>query len=955
MPIPLEQWQERLERHFADLAAARSKSGFPLFALEHGLTHDDVQEIGTMLCSRIRAGLPQRLHWLLWVVYATEFGYNYDGGEYWHPIEDCTVHWDQYRRHQLRAWFRKFHETYGGVVPSGPWAEWFKIIAWPITHSILPKYLQGQFAKALYDLRYRLTQLDTLDAPGVGRLLAENTWDASSRFREFLQQEELAGRIVLALLSDRKAEGQSPIFQPTLDRLVADLEKVRSAREWLKATRRFVADRLKGAGRPSARFSTGRPDEPPRQGGVAALSQGIRPALLLRRSGSSSWSVVLDIPSFATVARLHPDLRQFLKTTRCKIAGAGNTWLPMGWLISGAQKRVLKSWPGAETPLIEFERPNRIIDHLVGSETRISKGSVWLCRINADGLAHEIAGRIVRPNQKYVLLTEAALPRGHPMLGDCTLDCDGINAGILSIPDSVTLEDMKSLHELGLQVARTVRIWPAGLSGRGWDGEGHSEWLTTESPCFGIVHDRPLDRYSLRLNGGAETLIEAGSVKFPVFVRIPPLPVGRHTLAVKAQRGANAYPIPTSPPAEGIVTLEVREPEPWIPGTTSHTGLAVTFDPYEPSLDTFWEGETSVNVLGPEGHNVTCAITLVNTKGAEILSEQIGTFNLPITAADWSKKFSQFVRDERRAWTYLEAASGRFIIRGEELGVYTLRLERDTKPVRWVCRSVHRATTVRLIDDTGSDVTATCRFFSLRSPAVPINLDTGAVLRGYAVQSPGGLFVAQHGEFLDAIVISAPQIERSLQRLGIEPDLRIVDVPSFQVEQMLDLLRLWLQARVVGPLAGIRRGHVITRLANRLYARLCGSKWADAEAAFISNPKSAFALQQLERSVGGLQGFPVILQREHERMAAGMGPGTQWYTEVAQRYEVCSKKPLCEFALRLASQPDQLLALPRAEFEGLLSQLHANSALLRGARLLALLSAANDQNATANTLPRWKW
>jgi len=953
--MPLEKWQERLERHFADLAAARSSSGFPLFALEHGLTADDLQEIGTVLCSRMRAGLPTRPHWLLWVVYATEFGYEYEGGEYWHPIDEVTVHWDTYQRRQLRDWFRKFQNTYNGVVPSGPWAGQFTIIAWPITHSILPKYLQGQFAKALYDLRYRLPQLDALGAISVGRLLAENTWDASSRFREFLQQEELVSRIVLALLSDKTIEGQSPIYEPTLKRLVSDFEKVQNAREWLKDTRRFVADRLKGTGRASTGFSTGRPDELPRQAGAGAPSPDIRPALLLRRSGPSSWSVVLDIPSFARVARLHPDLRQFLKTTRCKIAGAGDTWLPMGWLISGAQKRVLKSWPGADAPLIEFERRNGILDHLVGSEAHISKGSVWLFRINADGLAHEIVGRIVRPNQKYVLLMEADLPRGHPMLGDCTLDCDGIRAGLLTIADSVTSEDMKSLQELGLQVARTIRIWPAGLSGRGWDGEGHSEWLTTESPCFGIVHDHPLDRYSLRLDHGAETLIDAGSVKFPVFVRIPPLPVGRYTLAVKAQRGANAYAVPTSPPTEGIVTLEVREPEPWTPGTTSHAGLAVTFDPHEPTLDNFWEGEASVSVLGPEGRNVTCAITLTDTKGAEILSEPIGTFNLPITAADWTKKFSQFVRDETRAWAYLEAASGRFVIRGEELGVYTLRLERDIKPVRWVCRSVQRITTVRLIDDTGGDDIATCRFFSLRTPAGETKVDTADALKGFGVQSPGGLFVAQFGELFDAIVVSAPQIEKSLQGLGVETDLRALNVESFPIDQILDLMRLWRHARFVGPLAGIRRGHVIARLANRLYARLCGNSWAEAEAAFIGNPKSSVTLQQLERSVGGSPGFPVILRRDHERIESGTGPGTRWYAEVAERYEGCSAKSLCEFALRLASQPDQLLALPRAEFEGLLSQLRANTALLRGARLLALLSAANDQNATANTLPRWQW
>src|SRR5947208_6546785 len=48
---------------------------------------------------------------------------------------------------------------------------------------------------------------------------------------------------------------------------------------------------------------------------------------------------------------------------------------------------------------------------------------------------------------------------------------------------------------------------------------------------------------------------------------------------------------------------------------------------------------------------------------------------------------------------------------------YALRLERDVKPVRWVCRSVNRLTTVRLIDDTGSDEAAKCLFFGFRRPA----------------------------------------------------------------------------------------------------------------------------------------------------------------------------------------------------------------------------------------------
>jgi len=200
MTMPLEEWQQRLERHFTQLAAARSRSGFPLFALEHDLTGDEFEEIGDLLRSRLATGLRLDPHWLVWVVYATELGYDYDGDEYWRSFEERTPQWrERGSRNLLRSWFSKFQATYHGVKPSGPWADWFSIIAWPITHAILPKYLQWQFAKTLYDLRYRLTRLEAQSPGAVGQLLSANAWEASSRFREFLQQAELTGRIVLAL------------------------------------------------------------------------------------------------------------------------------------------------------------------------------------------------------------------------------------------------------------------------------------------------------------------------------------------------------------------------------------------------------------------------------------------------------------------------------------------------------------------------------------------------------------------------------------------------------------------------------------------------------------------------------------------------------------------------------------------------------------------------------------
>ena len=181
------------------------------------------------------------------------------------------------------------------------------------------------------------------------------------------------------------------------------------------------------------------------------------------------------------------------------------------------------------------------------------------------------------------------------------------------------------------------------------------------------------------------------------------------------------------------------------------------------------------------------------------VSEQIGIFELPVTTEEWRKKFSQFVGAESRAWTYLEAASGRFLIRGGELGEYALRLERDVKPVRWVCRSNNHITTVRLIDDTGRDDRATCRFFSLRRPAEPTVLGTAGILAGLEVSSPGGLFEARHGELTDTIIVSMPKVEGGFQGLVIEPDLGDIDGDTLQVVGILGLLRLWMRGATARP------------------------------------------------------------------------------------------------------------------------------------------------------------
>ena len=953
MPMRLEQWQDRLERHFESLANIRANSGLQLFALEHALNSDEIQEISLLLRSRLETRLPLSPHWLPWVIHATEHGYTYTGDEYWPSFEEQTPMWGFDDRYKLVPWFRKFQKAYDGVVPSGRWADHFSIISWPITHAILPQDLQQQFAEALYDLRYRLVGLETLDPAVIGRLLEANAHHASRRFQVFLQQKELTGQVVLALLGAAPARGKEPIYPPTLTRIVGDLERARSARKWLHDTRRFVEDRFKGIGSGS-----------PRQGlptrGVSTVPPGptqfdIRPKILLGPRGGDTWSVRLEIPSFRSVAMLNAGILSYLKCTRCRLNGADD-FKPAGWLLSGNRKGVLKSWPNLQKPLIQFEHSHGEIDILLESECLLTPGPVWLFRIASDGTAHEIAGRIVRPGCRYIVVITEEMPEPHSSMSSCSVVCTGIKAFRLQIPSDVSEEDTAWLKRLDLQVARTIRVWPAGLPGRGWDGEGSSEWLTSEAPCFGIVHDHPVDAYLLCLDNGEETVIKAGKVGDPVFVRLSKLPAGTHTLTVKARRSTSLDAIVSTPAAEGFVRLHVREPEPWTPWVSSHTGLIVTLDPHDADLDTFWRNEVALSVLGPESHSVALAISLSGKNGQNFFSEQVGDpMELPIMPDMWSKRFFQFLKRDKNAWSYyLEAASGQLEIKGEELGEFSFRFEHDIIPLRWVLHRDRGNIVARLIDDTGQEGSDTdVRFFSMERPLKEDRRSFEMALSGMVVDPAGGPFYSRRGDHRDLVIVSACLTIKGLKGLGIAPSFVELRNGSVALANSLRLYAYWHEARLYGPLVDIRRNQIVDNCLNVIYEMLCGRNWADAEDAFRKAPNSQQALDTLQRTVEKKStGFAAVLRREHTTVDEDLNQTSQWYSDLAARYRVSTDRKLCDFALRLASEAHQVPSVFNSDLDRRLNAVRSNPVLLRGARLLTLLSANHNQTQPERLLRR---
>ena len=931
--VNLDEIQDNLLTHFRTLAEDRENSGFPVFALEHGLNREKIKLIRGLLRSRIQKRKRLAPHWLLWAIHASEAGYDYEGDEYWPSFEKQTPNWQYSDRPKVTGWFQKFQKTFNGVEPSGPWAENFSIIAWPITHALLPRYLQRQFARLLFDVRYHLISA-SLDAVSIGRLLAAHSSHTSTRVRVFLEQEELTGQIVAGLLQGDSVNTNALIHPPTLNRIVADLERVRSSREWLNETRRVVRDRFKGIGRGTYPLpSHGSPVDSHGSDLPDNLRFVIRPDLFLRHNRNGTWSALLQLKSLRPIAAKSSGLRVFLDGTRCRLNGAPD-WKPTGWLLSGNRTGAIKRWPDSDTPLICFERANPLMNHLLEAEYRLTKGPIWLFRIGNDGIARRSASLTVRPGKDYVVATTESPPNNLSEGASCIVECEGVHAFRLAVPSQVPADFTARLSEIGIDVSRAIQISPAGLPGRGWDGDGSMEWLTTESPCFRIDPDHPLDTLSFRLDDGPEQVVATAPLGNPTFVRLPPLASGSHLLTVRARRSSTLDGAVTTPAAKGFAKLAVRDPEPWTPGVASHPGLIVIQDPLDASLDIFWRNELNLSVNGPKGFTVRVSLKLYTADGRPSLCDAVSdSMALPIMPDTWRSTFAKYLKSEHRAWKYLEATSCTLEIIGETLGTCVLNFEHDPSPIRWSLTSRKNQTFVRLIDDSGLHENAPdIEFFSMDRPLVGVPLNAETAREEVQVTPPGGLYLARHPPFMDAAVVS-PSSAQKLRDLGVKPDVH-VSAGAPAVRQAFDILRHWHNARHAGLLADIRRGKVRECIFNAIFISICGRNWARAEKDFVKRPCSAGTLEILrnlvdKRTLFGHRVARLGAQVESEEAVAAR------FTAEAGRLHISQDRNLCYFALRFASRRDDVL--DRQLPDDGVSKLIDTPALLRGARLVSLL------------------
>lgn len=962
--VDLSELQIRLHKHFAQLRRDRDAVTLnqPVFALEHGLTNEERQELSSTIRAHVRRAPPGREHSLPWIVYATELGYSYAGDEYWQTFEAQTPGWRQLgTRDWIRQCFYSFHESYGGAMPTGAWAQHFSIICWPITHALLPCDLQRQLAQLLYEIRH-LFSSELISSPKLlGDLIAGRSWSASSRFQQLTQEPLFLGQIAGALLLEGSGLTPSLIYPDTLLRIRSDLDRERHSRIWLEGARESATHRLSFSSALGRRPRDSSTERTPPLSSEHAPSH-FEPRMFLRPDQQGSWTVVLEFSEMSGAIRRLPHLRDVLAKSTCLVAGAPNRPIARSRFLFSSQKIDLTNWPGAGVTLLKFERSTSDVDALIAAECLIRPGPLWLFKVAADGLAYGLRKAIVRAGQRYIILHQEVDRVSLP--ANCTplrINCEGIKAFGLNMPEATDHALEASLTSLGIQQLGTVQVWPVGLCPAQWDGQGQAEWLSTDTPCIGIRSDHHVDRFELAIEDEALT-VHPQSPGVPLFVELPQLPVGGYHLIIQAV--ANDRVIEAT-----ALQITIREPRVWIAGSGTEGAFCVIVDPVTPTLEQLWDGSMSLQAYGPPHCRLYCDVEVIGGDSASpILERSLPPIPLPVSASQWSHHFDTHFRRQADAQnSYDLAQSIRLRFKTDEFGTNILLAERQFYPLRWIVQRNHDALSLWFQDDTGSDRPVEVTRFEFNAPDVAIPLNAAQFEQASDQTLSPGLYVAKSGQYRHSIVL--PVTVRTFEDLQITPRTQFYSRTPEDIQRIVDVADYWASARVTGGVFSVSmRLGVVRSITRSIFLIIAGSRWKPTEYAMAdSKPLNEVLLTVQDQEEVNLA--RAIDLSQFNRVKSTPRELAQYFATLAESHLAIPEDTstsasnahnsllwASEFAIRLASGSKQIEVWGTGFLLAGIEYVLSVPSLAKAARVFVYaMNQANHSSAHADVNELWEW
>lgn len=826
----LAHFHEALNSHFSDLCDARAtlEPRSPVFALEHDLNPADLD----LLKGAVRAAISDyhlahyRASWLPFVVYASEMGYGYVGDEYWTTFSSLTPRWTSQERSTIRDWFLWFHEHYGGARPTGAWANHFTIISWPITHAVLPVYLQRNLAQLLFEFSGALTS-ELLDDPqALGIRLASRATNYTERFRVFCENTTLVGQVAAALLSGEN-EPTPYLTGPTLARIVEGLSGEQQARHWLRSAR-ASAKRVRG-------FRSGR------SAGTAGttakrLPRATDPRLFLRHNGA--WTAYAELPDLTVLGAGFPLVYSQLRVSRAMVSGGIRPIPPSGLLYPG-QEVGFEQWPRPDQPFLQLERGDDETNRVLSDQCVITKGPWWLFRRHGTGLAAEVKGKFVRPGHQYVLVGIDCL--GAPAVPWCTetaIRAHGVKAYEFTVPPHLSDSDESALVAAELVVVSHVEIRPVGIVASAWDGEGEVEWLAGEPAMLGIRSEL-VPRRARVVVDGAVYFLEWTLGDPELLFSLAGLTVGTHELGI-ALLGDGDRQI-----ASGSLIITIRDPQVRPDGGAVGEGIRLLAAPARPTLAELWDDRAVVTIDGPVGTEADLRVVLLDGQG-EPLTEIRREVRLPLVEADWRATAKSVRADQRFSDAYDAAEISTLTVARDGVGFARLISERGFQPLRWhFFRTRNAVVVASLVDRTDVGRTAV-DFYAVDAPLTAVPMDPAGP---FTVSPRGGLVIATAGEVVAAAIL--PTNPTKLMRLPPHP---VVTARSTSVQEVLRMAkghRNWVDADLpADPFAAYVQELVGDAIARSIGTIIGGGRWAAIERKMTHPEVATDHLDDMRDAVG---------------------------------------------------------------------------------------------------------
>ncbi|WP_328914244.1 MULTISPECIES: hypothetical protein [unclassified Streptomyces] len=925
----------QLDHHFRMLHDQRRAlhPPAPVFALEHDLVGEQLELLLAAVRGAVADGLDVRYRawWLPFVVFAAEIGYDYVGGEFWPLWGQRAPGWEggpqwnvPLNRKRIRQWFRRFADDYGGAEPRGGFATNFTIIAWPITHAVMPADLQRQMAQLLFESRGVLNSELLADPDVLGACLASRTGGYSERFRILCANQSLLGQVAVALLSGD--EEDSPyLVRSTLVRLVAGLSNEQASRSWLSRARQS-ANVIRSSG--FLPTGAGAASAQPRRRVPAFIS----PRLFLR-SQHGGWQPYLELPDLTPLQTSDSQVDQEIRSLRARVEGHPRP-LARGRLL-WPDKVPLSTWPRPGTPAIELERGSEAVNKLIAEHCSVDPGPWWVFGKRSVGDAIEVKGKFVRPGNEYCLVGRVgSSPPSLPWIVQTITPVEGVHVFEVTVPQIISAAEVEQLAAVGLTVASDVSIRPVGLVPKSWDGDGVIEWLAGEPAMLAVRSAHAADKCAVTVDHGLPILLEFPEGQPELFFALENLVVGTHDVNV-------ALLTPESDRAlfSGSLAITIRDQHTSREAATEGTAIRLFTTPARPKMPELWDGRASLSIDGPLETKAELSIALCDGKGRELAKESLG-ISVPFSDGAWEKLRDRVLRKKKLFSAYEEAESCEISVFQNGVGFASLVCERGFHPLRWVLakrrRGQHEA---RLIDRTGNDDTQV-HLFSVEAPLVGKEHDPHEPI---TVPATGGLLQATSGTMTAAIILP-PEPNELRQSHPAVP--RSSDGSLLEVQRLIEGHRRWLDADVpADPFAHHQQQRVLEAVTTAFVSLIAGHRWANLERkrSAASASRKLELLDEMGKLVGEASKQRTAAQqigRNLWQWADSPAALSEGFADAIELIVTSSgmgdPRAAADFLLALASRPGSVANWAEPEKERLLSCALISPALIRAARFAVL-------------------